>query len=202
MAKENKHLHYLEELSDYKVASDDPDVRGWELRGSDDRKIGKVTNLLVNKARKRVVYLEIEVDKAIIDADHTPYGEPAASGTHEFINKEGENHLIVPIGLARLNEDEKYVYTDTIDFKTFAETKRIEKGLVLNRDYETIVLSSYQRRRRNPETKSSGKNSEKPIHREKSKDEYANKGKQIPTEDHFYNRDEFDESNFRGDQNA
>src|SRR5690606_29902719 len=45
-----------------------------------------------------------------------------------------------------LNEDSNYVYTEIIDHRTFAETKRYEKGANINRSYENQVLGSYQRR--------------------------------------------------------
>lgn len=140
-----KHLYYLNELSDFKVDSDDPDVRGWPVKDVDNRVVGKVDNLLVSKEKKRVVYLDVEVDKSIIEANHDPYGSSASADVHEFINKDGENHLILPIGLARLNLDDKFVYTDKIDHKTFAETKRMEKGYDVDRDYEVVVLDSYNR---------------------------------------------------------
>ena len=144
--KENKkHLYYLHELSDFKVDSDDPDVRGWPVKDVDTKVVGKVDNLLVNKEKLRVVYLDVEVDQSIIDANHDPYGKPASDDVHEFLNKDGENHLILPIGLARLNVDEKFVYTDRINHKTFAETKRYEKGHDIKRDYEVVVLESYNR---------------------------------------------------------
>lgn len=140
-----KHLFYLDELSDYKVDSDDPDVRGWKVQDVDGRVVGKVDNLLVNKEKKRVVYLDVEVDKSIIDANHQPYGQPASGNVHEFINEDGENHLIIPIGLARLNTDDKYVYTDKINHRTFAETKRRRRDADIDRDYEVVVLESYNR---------------------------------------------------------
>lgn len=144
--KENrKHLYYLHELSDFKVDSDDPDVRGWPVKDVDNRVVGKVDNLLVSKEKKRVVYLDVEVEKSIIDANHDPYGSPTSGEVHEFLNKDGENHLILPIGLARLNVDEKFVYTDKINHQTFAETKRMEKGYDVDRDYEIVVLESYNR---------------------------------------------------------
>ncbi|MDT0687579.1 PRC-barrel domain-containing protein [Autumnicola psychrophila] len=141
----NKHLFYLNELSDYKVASDDPDVRGWEVQDKDNRVVGKVDNLMVNKNTQRVVYLDVEVDKSIIEANHKPYRDSANDGVHEFINKDGENHLIVPVGLVRLNTNKNFVYTDRIDHRTFAQTKRMEKGSNVDRDYETVVLASYDR---------------------------------------------------------
>lgn len=143
-AEHRKHLYYLHELSDFKVDSDDPDVRGWTVKDVDNRVVGKVDNLLVSKEKRRVLYLDIEVDKSIIDANHDPYSRPS-SEVHEFINKDGENHLILPIGMARLNVDEKYVYSDRLNHQTFAETKRMEKGYDVDRDYEVVVLESYNR---------------------------------------------------------
>lgn len=145
--KKEKNLYYLNELSDYKVASDDPDVRGWQVKDADNRVIGKVDNLLVNKATERVVYLDVEVDKSIIEANHDPYGQPADADVHEFINKDGENHIIIPIGLVSLSFDPDYVFTDRINHQTFAETKRFQKGSDVNREYEVVVLESYGRNR-------------------------------------------------------
>lgn len=143
---DNKHLFYLSELTDYKVASDDQDVRGWPVKDADNRVIGKVDNLLVNKTTERVVYLDVEVDKTIIDSKHDPY-QSSGSEVHEFINRDGENHLIIPVGLVSLNEDQNFVYTDKVNHQTFAETKRFAKGSNVNREYEVVVLDSYGRNR-------------------------------------------------------
>lgn len=143
----NKQLYYLNELSDYKISDDDPDVRGWDVKDADNRVIGKVDNLLVNKNTERVVYLDVEVDSSIIEANHDPYGKPANEDVHEFINKDGENHIIIPVGMVSLNEDQDFVYTDKINHQTFAETKRFEKGSSVNREYEVVVLNSYSRDR-------------------------------------------------------
>lgn len=199
MTDDKKNLYYLDDLSDYKVSSDDPDVRGWDVKDSDNRVIGKVDNLLVNKERERVVYLDVQVDQTIIDANHDPYGKPASADVHEFINREGENHIIIPVGLVRLNQDQKYVYTDRIDHQTFAETKRKERRAPVDRDYEEVVLESYDRfgdpdKRRNRDsgdTSYTGRSDQSGTHAERRK-----KGN-IPDDDSFYDRDEFDHSNYR-----
>lgn len=199
MTDDKKNLYYLDDLSDYKVSSDDPDVRGWEVKDSDNRVIGKVDNLLVNKERERVVYLDVQVDQTIIDANHDPYGNPASADVHEFINREGENHIIIPVGLVRLNQDQKYVYTDRIDHQTFAETKRKERRAPVDRDYEVVVLDSYdrfgdpdERRDRDPgDTSDTRRSDQSGTHAERRK-----KGN-IPDDDSFYDRDEFDHSNYR-----
>ncbi|MBT8319688.1 MAG: hypothetical protein KJP01_06110 [Gramella sp.] len=147
MKTKEKHLYYLSELKDYKVNSKDPDIRNWEVRDLDNRTLGKVDNLLVNKELGKVVYIDVEVDQSIINLKHDPFSNSGNSDIHEFINKEGENHIIVPIGLIDLNLDKKIVFTDGIDYETFAETKRYRSGTTINRNYERHVLGSYQRDR-------------------------------------------------------
>lgn len=146
MTDQKKHLYYMNELSDYKISDGYPDVRGWDVKDIDNRVIGKVDNLLVNVKAERVVYLDVEVDNSIIDAKHDPYGRPSHVEVREFINKDGENHIIIPIGLVDLNTDSDYVYTDKIDHRTFAETKRYRKGTSVDRAYEVQVMDSYERR--------------------------------------------------------
>lgn len=190
----DKHLFYLNELSDYKVASDDPDIRGWKVKDIDNRVIGKVDNLLVNKQTERVVYLDVEVDKSIIEEDHNPYRSSASEGVHEFINEEGENHIIIPIGLVKLNEDENFVYTDKVNHKTFAETKRIKKGANVNREYEEVVLESYNRGTNfsGDHNKTSG---DKNL---TTADTNRDFGRDKGDSEDFYKKREFDNSNFRG----
>lgn len=216
---ENKQLYYLNELSDYKISSDDPDVRGWEVKDADNRVIGKVDNLLVNKRTERVVYLDVEVDSSIIEGNHDPYGKPANADVHEFINKDGENHIIIPVGLVNLNEDKNFVYTDSVDYNTFAETKRFQKGSTVNRDYEVVVLDSYNRREtrnKNLESDSrydndrdrsttrvtNSRQDEPAFDNDRDRDASFNdqdrdRTRRYDDDDDFYDRREFDGSNYR-----
>lgn len=159
---DKKHLYYLEELSDYKVDSHYSDVRGWPVKDRENRVIGKVSNLLVNINLEKVVYLDVEVDDSIIEANHDPYASPANAGLREFVNQKGENHIIIPIGMVTIDDKQKFVYTDSIGYQTFAGTKRMASGANIDRDYEMMVLNSYNRDRttrydedfdRNPEYK-------------------------------------------------
>lgn len=146
MDTKNKKLFYLDELSDYTIDDGYPDVRGWKVTDVDGRNIGKVDNLLVNKVSERVVYLDVEVDESIIDVNHKPYSSASENdGVHEFLNEDGENHLIIPIGLVTLDEDDEEVLTDKVNYQTFAETKRIKRKSPINRQYESHVLGSYNR---------------------------------------------------------
>lgn len=143
MSDNNKNLYYLDDLSNYKVASEDSDVRGWDVKDTDKRTVGKVDRLLVNKETKRVVYLDVEVDKSLIEDGHEIYEKPVSAGVHEFLNRDGENHLIIPIGLVTLDEEHNEVLTDEIDRGTFAKTRRFKRGAKLDREYEVTTLKHY-----------------------------------------------------------
>jgi len=143
MKNENKDLYYLSDLSDYKVAEDYPDVTTWEVQDVDYRKVGVVDALLVSKSAERVVYLDVEVDKSVIEEGHETYGKPTKHGVHEFLNKDGEEHLIIPIGLVKLDEKHKIVHAHQINYSTFVKTSRYSKGNDIQRDYELGVYKTY-----------------------------------------------------------
>lgn len=145
MSTPEKHLYNLNELKDYKIDHHDSDIRGWSVKDRDNRVVGKVDNLLVNKEAGKVVYVDVEVDQSIIDANHDPYSPHHDPSIHEFINDKGENHIIIPIGLIHLNRENKFVFTENINYETFAETKRYRSGTEITRDYERHVLGSYNR---------------------------------------------------------
>jgi hypothetical protein len=144
MTDTNKNLFNLDELSGYKVAENYSDVRGWNVKDANNRTIGKVEHLLVNKTTERVVYLDVEVDTTLIEEGYNTYQDRVSDGVHEFLNKEGENHLIIPIGMAVIDEENKLVNTNQIDRSTFAKTKRFKKGDVIDFGYELDVVRHYR----------------------------------------------------------
>ncbi|PKP32221.1 MAG: photosystem reaction center subunit H [Bacteroidetes bacterium HGW-Bacteroidetes-16] len=144
MTDTNKNLFNLDELSGYKVAENYSDVRGWNVKDANNRTIGKVEHLLVNKAAERVVYLDVEVDTTLIEEGYNTYQDRVSDGVHEFLNKEGENHLIIPIGMAVIDEENKLVNTNQIDRSTFAKAKRFKKGDVIDFGYELDVVRHYR----------------------------------------------------------
>jgi hypothetical protein len=144
MTDTNKNLYNLDELSGYKVAENYNDVRGWDVKDANNRTIGKVDHLLVNKIAERVVYLDVEVDESLIEDGHDTYQSKVSDGVHQFLNKEGENHLIIPIGMANIDEENKLVSTNQIDSSTFAKTKRFKKGDDIDFGYELDVVRHYK----------------------------------------------------------
>ena len=144
MTDTNKNLFNLDDLSGYKVAENYHDVRGWDVKDANNLTIGKVDHLLVNKTTERVVYLDVEVDTTLIEDGNNTYQDRASAGVHQFLNKEGENHLIIPIGMAIIDEKNKIVNTNQIDSSTFAKTKRFKKGDVIDFGYELNVIRHYR----------------------------------------------------------
>lgn len=57
-------LYRLSELNNYKVKSKDPDVRDWTLRGK-HKLIGRVTELIVDVKKRKVVFLEVLLDVSV-----------------------------------------------------------------------------------------------------------------------------------------
>ena len=139
----DKNLYYLDELSGYKVADEDCDVRGWEVMDKDGRTVGTVDGLLVSKKAKKVVYLDVEVAADLTKNDHQTYAAPANNGAHEFLNKDGENHLILPIGMVELDEDGKKVMANDLSYETLSKTKRFGKGTDIDRTFEITALRGY-----------------------------------------------------------
>ncbi len=141
--QKHKVLYFLDELSDYKVASNYSNVKGWKVKDADNRVIGEVDRLLVNKQTERVVYLDIEVDKSVIEEGHEPFEARTSDGVHEFLNKDGDTHLIIPIGMVDLDEKNKIVRSTEITFATFAKTPRYDRNTEIIPEYEQRVLRSY-----------------------------------------------------------
>jgi len=144
MENKDKNLYRLDELTDYKVASNYSDVRGWKIVDADNRTIGKIDNLWVNKDMQRVVYLDVKVDKALIDDSRNEVHDTIAhENGREFLYKEGDSHLIIPIGSVNINKDTKIVMANGISYDTFRRTGRYNIQDNFDRNYERSILRSY-----------------------------------------------------------
>lgn len=223
MKTQEKQLYYLHELSDYTIDDGYTDIRGWTVKDSALRNIGTVKNLLVNKVTKRVVYVDVEIDPTIINAGHDPYGDSANTEIREFINEKGENHVIIPIGLVNINMEPEYIFTESIDHQTFAETRRIRKNTPIDREYENAVLDSYGTKavppvKRDREIENARENRQDMVdaNRDNQEERMSEKAStdndpeeewynaeyesltesEFPNDENFYGRREFDDSRF------
>lgn len=86
----------LSGLSDYEVADDSTDVRGWTVSTSDGRDIGTVDDLLVNVDRMEARYIVVSLDGAAAQ-------ETAGDG----------GPVLVPVGRAHVDESARRVQLDS-----------------------------------------------------------------------------------------
>ena len=113
----------LEELKGFQVAEGDPDIRGWEVRTPDDRKIGKVEELIVDPVERRVRYMEVKVDRKALGFDD-------------------DRHILIPIGTARLKDDGHDVLIERLPAQGLAGVPAYSKGPI-TREYETALRTYY-----------------------------------------------------------
>ncbi len=116
-------LHRLSELTDYEVADNDPDVRGWNVMSSDRKMIGKVKELIVDLDAMKVRYLDVNINNEISDV-----------GTDE-------RRLLIPIGAAELDTKEERVRVNDIETVTLLKLPSYQGGSI-SRDYERDLRKS------------------------------------------------------------
>lgn len=115
----NDRIVPLNDLDDFKVASGDPDVRGWEVFGADGRRLGDVDQLLVDTRARKVRYLDVDLDDALL-----------AGGE--------DRHALIPIGYARLDERADRVVVDGLSAQRVSELPAYRHQPV-TRDFEVLV---------------------------------------------------------------
>lgn len=78
----------------FEVADGDPDVRGWDVISADQRRIGKVDDLLADPNAQKVRYLTVDLDRDVRGGDM------------------GDGTIEVPISRARIHERDHQVILD------------------------------------------------------------------------------------------
>ena len=124
MADDMDRVVPLGQLDDFRVAEGDPDVRGWQVLGSDGRRIGEVDELLVDTAAMKVRYLDVDLDDGV-----------AGDGGRD-------RHVLIPVGYARLERDGDRVMVDALASGDLGTLPAYDQG-PLTRDYETSVRDSF-----------------------------------------------------------
>lgn len=119
---ERPRLEHLSDLDGYTVADQDPDIRGWEVRSTDGRDIGKVEDLIVDTGLLRVRYMEVKLDRKALGLDE-------------------DRHVLLPIGTARLDEEDDTVLIDRAS-SALPGIPAYARGR-LDREYETSLLSGF-----------------------------------------------------------
>lgn len=109
-------LFHLKDLKEYKVAKDEPDIRGWEVLGEDERTLGAIHELIIDPELMKVRYLQVKLDK-------------------ELSVSKGDRYILVPIGRAHLRRDEHKVIVRNLD-RSNIRFYPVYRGEAITRDYE------------------------------------------------------------------
>jgi len=94
-----------------------PDLINYAVLGKNSFKIGRVTDLLVDDNEARVRYLDVEIEG------------------------DEDNHMLLPVGIVRMEKEQNYIYTDQITKSQLDKMPRYE-GQNVDRDYEKQLRSS------------------------------------------------------------
>ena len=113
-------LRRLRDLTDFEVADDNPDVRGWTVRGNDGQALGTVFELIVDVEALKVRYLDVELDG-------------------RFQINEHENHILLPIGVASLDEDGDNVFVPALNAESVLSYPPYAE-IQITREYEEAML--------------------------------------------------------------
>ena len=97
--KTGEDLAALSKLSDYAVADDSTDVRGWQVTGSTSEDIGRVDDLIVDRAAMKARYLVVALERG-------DTGRSTAS-------TETAHPVLVPVSRVRIDESARRVRFDS-----------------------------------------------------------------------------------------
>ena len=105
----NKNLKELRG-SGFEIMNGEPDIRGWKVRNLENQVIGRVDELLFDIVSLKVRYLVVKLD-----------GKPI-----NLISRD----LLIPIGLAELEEEEDFVLFPDVTAGHLAALPEYKKGKV------------------------------------------------------------------------
>lgn len=113
-------LRRLRDLTDFEVADDNPDVRGWAVRGRDGQALGVVFELIVDPEALKVRYLDVELDA-------------------RYQISEYANHILLPVGVASLDAEDDNVFVPALDAKSVLDYPPYTE-IQITRAYEEAML--------------------------------------------------------------
>lgn len=110
---------------EFHVAKGSSDPRGWKVLGGDGAKLGKVTELIVDREHLSVRYLDVDVDEAKLKLEQI------------------DRHVLVPVERARLDHKHKAVLLDGLFGRDLA-TYPVFTGLPLAKGLEEDITGRFR----------------------------------------------------------
>lgn len=116
----------LQELdrSDFEVVDGQPDIRGWDVKNANGKKIGEVEELIVDAQQKKVRYMVVDLDDNDLGLD--------------------DRKVLIPIGLAELDKDDDDVLLSSVQAEQIRSLPAYDKDH-LDADMERRICTSLGR---------------------------------------------------------
>ncbi|KAA3436933.1 DUF2382 domain-containing protein [Rufibacter hautae] len=126
MERDNKYNQQdnLQELggSDYEIADNQPNIKGWTVKDSSGQTIGEVDELIFDVQARKVRYMVVDLEGNVLDLD--------------------TRDVLVPIGIAQLEDDSDNVILPNVTADQLRSLPTYEKGR-FDRDHESSIRSIF-----------------------------------------------------------
>ena len=136
----------LDELDNWKVHSEDCDIRGWHLYAGTGEKIGTVESLIADTEAKEVRYIEVQLDSTINKYRDLKYRQGISPSYQTHFGKDDDQYVLLPIGLINIDEDDKKTYASSnLTTGIYASSPRYRgyKNARIQPGYELAVAKYY-----------------------------------------------------------
>ncbi len=123
MSNENKNKR-LQELggSDFEIAEGQQDIRGWDVKDENGKKIGEVDELIFDEQSRKVRYIVLDMDENDFDLD--------------------DRNVLVPIGIAQLHDKDDDVILPGVTAEHLQSLPEYEEGSI-NADVENRIRNAF-----------------------------------------------------------
>jgi sporulation protein YlmC with PRC-barrel domain len=151
-------LHRLSESHHYRIASGEPDIRGWEVRTMSGSHLGEVEDLLIDPHRGEVVMLDVDLNNSsdrvnlplrgvqldrgrrCVIVDSGDIRDAQAAMSHDMVHSRNRPHDVKERGEQMEDRDIRYAQSreqvtgdDVIDEKVVESRPVIEEVVVRRR---------------------------------------------------------------------
>ena len=204
-------LVHLDDLDDFKIADGEPDIRGWDVRGADGTKVGTVEDLLIDTAAMKVRYIEVKLEqdvakdvgrsaslsgREITNATMRAEAQIAEHDQHRHDDGAAGRFVLVPIGVARLNDDDDNVILSAEVVQMVGIPAYNRHGDGVSRDYENEVVRGYGSGLGSGGVAAGGASTSDVMRAARPSDSQGKSG------DKFYEERSFDDRSFFGNRRA
>jgi hypothetical protein len=124
----SKELYFLSDLTDYELAKNYTDVRGWVVWDSENHLIGTADDFLVNKEVKTVAYLIVKVDASVIATGITQGLFYDVADASKVQNRAGDDHLFIPVEKVISDNDNKILIINQISYESIVRARRFSRS--------------------------------------------------------------------------